>query len=94
MSLLSHPRPADSAVTRFRLVSPLDGDRYAIPTGVEARYATISLRAAGHGAARVRWSIDGRPYESERWPLVVGPHIVRATADDGVVAEARIVVAR
>ena len=85
---------ADSAITRFRLVSPLDGDRYAVPTGVEARYATISLRAAGHGAGRVRWSIDGQPYLSERWPLVIGTHVVKATADDGEIAEARIVVER
>ena len=97
MSLLGHPRPADSSDTRsarFRLVSPLDGDRYAIPTGVEARYATISLRAAGRGAGRVRWSIDGRPYESERWPLAIGTHVVTATAGNGDVAQARITVER
>jgi len=94
---LAHPEPAaDSAarVARFKIVSPLDGDRYAIPTGVEARYATISLRAAGRGAAKVRWSIDGHAHESSRWSLVAGTHVVRATANDGDVAEARIVVER
>jgi penicillin-binding protein 1C len=96
---LVHPELAvDSAAraraAQLRIVSPLDGDRYAIPTGVEARYATISLRAAGRNASRVRWSIDGRLYERARWPLAAGTHVVRATADDGEVAEARIVVER
>jgi penicillin-binding protein 1C len=84
----------DGRVAQFRIVSPLDGDRYAIPPGVEARYATIPLRVGGRGAqpGRVRWSIDGQDYTSERWPLELGTHIVRATSSDGEVAEARIVV--
>jgi hypothetical protein len=88
---------ADSATERanqFRILSPLDGDRYAFPPGVEARYATIPLRAGGPGANRVRWSVDGRTYSGERWSLVLGPHVVRATSETGEVAEARIVVAR
>ena len=96
--VLAHPEPRDSAMAghaaQFRIVSPLDGDRYAIPAGVETRYATIPLRTGGRRAARVRWTIDGRAYDSERWALVVGPHVVRATADNGEVAEARIVVER
>ena len=99
MHQLAHPEPAIDLAThtraaQLRIVSPLDGDRYAIPTGVEARYATISLRAAGRSASRVRWSVDGRLYENARWPLVAGAHVVRAMADDGEVAEARIVVER
>jgi len=39
----------------FRITSPLDGDRYAIPAGVESRYASVALRAGGAGASRVRW---------------------------------------
>ena len=98
-SLPADARPvADSASERanqFRILSPLDGDRYAFPPGVEARYATIPLRAGGPGANRVRWSIDGRTYSGERWSLVLGPHVVRATSEaTGEVAEARIVVAR
>lgn len=87
---------ADSAALprEFRIVSPLDGDRYAIPAGVEARYATIPLRAGGRGSERVRWSIDGRTYVAERWALVEGTHIVRAVSESGEVAEARIVVER
>jgi len=98
-SLPAQARPgADSASERanqFRILSPLDGDRYAFPTGVEARYATIPLRAGGPGANRVRWSVDGRAHSGERWSLVLGPHVVRATSEaTGEVAEARIVVAR
>ena len=79
---------------RFRIVSPADGDRYAVPPGVETRYATIPLRAAGAGAASVRWFVDGRPYEGERWPLSPGRHVVRAVSARGESAEARIVVER
>ena len=94
MHALAHPvdstRDADAA--RFRIVSPRDGDRYAVPAGVEARYATIPLRAAGPRASTVRWTIDGRPHPNTRWSLAVGTHVVRATTTDGDVAEARIVV--
>jgi penicillin-binding protein 1C len=85
----------DSArVPRFRILSPMDGDRYAVPTGIEARYATISLRAAGPGAAEVRWTIDGAPYEGERWPLAPGTHVFKAVTARGDIAEARIAVER
>ena len=87
--------PADSAPRpEFRIVSPMDGDRYAIPAGVDSRYATIPLRAGGRGsrAGRIAWSIDGRAYRGERWALELGTHVVRATSSDGEVAEARIVV--
>jgi len=77
---------------RFHIESPLDGDRYAIPAGVEGRYATIPLRAAGDGADRVRWSVDGASYASERWSLAVGRHVVRAVSARGEIAEVRIVV--
>jgi hypothetical protein len=86
---------SDSARTsRFRILSPQDGDRYAVPTGVEARYATISLRAVGAGAAPVRWSIDGAPYEGERWSLAPGTHVFKAVTARGDSAESRIAVER
>jgi penicillin-binding protein 1C len=96
---LTHPaQGADSArepAAQFRIVSPLDGDRYAIPAGIDPRYATIPLRAGGRGASRVRWSVDGRSYMAERWQLALGTHVVRATSEaTGEVAEARIVVER
>jgi hypothetical protein len=78
--------------TRFRMLSPRDGDRYAIPSGVEARYASIPLRTGG--ANQVRWTIDGRAFEGDRWALTPGPHVIRATSGRGEVAEARIVVER
>ena len=77
--------------SQFRIVSPMDGDRFVVPPGVEARYATISLRAVGGGGRSVRWSVDGREYAGSRWRLSRGEHIIRAQID-GRTAEARIVV--
>ena len=64
--------PAVGAATRaapFRIISPLDGDRYSIPVGVESTYASVALRASGKGAERVRWTIDGRPHRSPAMDL-------------------------
>jgi penicillin-binding protein 1C len=84
---------ADSAQPQgLRILSPLNGDRYAIPPGVEARYATIALRAAG--ATNVHWSVDGQDYSAERWALVAGEHVIEARASDGATARVRIVVDR
>jgi hypothetical protein len=83
---------SDSSRAAFRITSPADGDRYAIPTGVERRYASIALRAAGPGAQRVRWSIDGHDYDEGRWPLEPGTHLFRATSARGERAEARVEV--
>ena len=98
MHLLAHPHDAparaDVGSSELRVVSPMDGDRYAIPAGVEARYATISLRAGGRGANGVRWTIDGRRYEGARWPLARGTHVIQATSPSGENAEAHIVVDR
>lgn len=81
-------------VPRFRILSPQDGDKYAVPTGVESRYATISLRAVGAGAAEVRWLVDGAPYDGERWQLAPGTHVFKAVSARGESAEARIAVER
>jgi penicillin-binding protein 1C len=98
MHLLAHPHDATARAevgsSEFRVVSPMDGDRYAIPAGVEARYATISLRAGGRGADGVHWRIDGRRYEGARWPLALGTHVIQATSPSGETAEAHIVVDR
>lgn len=78
---MESPEPAD---TRFRIVSPLDGDRYQVPPGVDARYATVALRVAGgatHGA--VRWFIDGAPSAGVRFSLLRGVHTIRARAASG-----------
>ena len=75
----------------LRILSPQDGDKYRIPPGVEARYATIALRAAG-GAGAIRWWVDGRPAATTRWQLVPGTHIIRAMTASGDSDEVRIAV--
>jgi penicillin-binding protein 1C len=79
-----------ASAPRFRIASPLDGDRYSIPAGIDARYATIALRAVGGGT--VRWSVDGAAYTKGRWTLVVGEHVIRAVSTRGDTAEARVSV--
>ncbi len=63
--------------TRFRVTSPHDGDRYAIPAGVAARYASIRLEASG-ARGPVDWLIDGKPFRGERWTPVPGTHVIVA----------------
>lgn len=84
--------PREGRTAPLRITSPRDGDLYAIPAGVESRYASISLQTSGAGTGGVRWTVDGRPYAGSRWPLRVGPHVFRATTARGTEAEARIVV--
>ncbi len=62
--------------TGFRITSPQDGDRYSVPVGTEARYATVALRSAG--GSGVRWYVDGRAWRSDRWPIAHGRHTIRA----------------
>lgn len=92
----SPPAPAATVTTLrpviFRIVSPQDGDRYSIPVGAEARYATIALRASVDGAVRVHWSVDGRTWLDQRWRLVLGRHTIRAVSSDGKSDEVRIEV--
>jgi penicillin-binding protein 1C len=68
-------RPAE----RLTITSPENGDHYRIPPGVEARYATIALRATGAPSGeRLRWFVDGRPVSDGRWAIQPGRHRVRA----------------
>jgi penicillin-binding protein 1C len=77
----------------FRIESPRDGDRYRVPPGVDARYATVALRAAGGaGAGAARWFVDGAAVARTRLTLRPGAHIVRAVSPAGETAEARVVV--
>lgn len=77
----------------FQIVSPQDGDRYQIPPGMEARYATIPLRAAGEPRDQpVRWTIDGSPTGATRWLLRAGTHEVRAISASGRSAQVTIEV--
>ena len=86
---LADSRPAPDST--FRLLSPRDGDVYRVPPGVDGRYATVPLRAAGARGA-VRWFVDGRPYEGARWPLDRGSHEIRAADASGTFAGARVTV--
>jgi penicillin-binding protein 1C len=73
--------------------SPRDGDRYELPVGAEAAYATISLRASGRDAStKLAWSIDGKPFGSARWRLTRGEHTVAVRSPSGAMASARVVV--
>jgi penicillin-binding protein 1C len=77
----------------FRITSPLDGDRYQIPPGVDARYSTIALSAAGaRDPASVRWFVDGSEWHRGRLPLTPGEHLIRAITRRGDSAAVRIVV--
>jgi membrane carboxypeptidase/penicillin-binding protein PbpC len=77
----------------FRITSPLDGDRYQIPPGVDARYSSIALSAAGaRDPASVRWFVDGSEWHRGRLPLTPGEHLIRAITRRGDSAAVRIVV--
>jgi len=83
----------DRTPTALTIESPRNGDRYALPTGVEASAATISLRAVGvESSARLHWSIDGKPYTGPRWKLVAGEHTIVVRTANGQTAEAHVVV--
>jgi penicillin-binding protein 1C len=86
-------RPARVAGEGLRILSPLEGDVYRVPAGVEARYATVALRVAGARPARgVRWFVDGRPHTGARWTLVRGKHRIRAIDGAGRAAEVAVAV--
>jgi len=79
---------------QFQIVSPRSGDRYEIPPGVDARYATIALRASAMpGDGAIRWFIDGRRVFESRWALRPGTHVVRAVTASGANDEVAIEVA-
>jgi penicillin-binding protein 1C len=79
-----------ASVSGFRILSPLDGDHYSIPPGVDPKYSTIPLLTTA--ASGVRWSVDGREYSAERWTLAAGAHLIEAIAAGGKSARVRIVV--
>ncbi|HEY9505584.1 MAG TPA: penicillin-binding transpeptidase domain-containing protein, partial [Gemmatimonadales bacterium] len=85
--------PRAAPVEGFRIVSPYEGDVYRLPPGVEARYATVALRAAGGPAgALVRWTVDGSPHGGSRWALQPGRHRFRAVSAAGDSAEVTVSV--
>src|SRR4051794_26423393 len=70
-----HLEPGNDVNATHRALVSVDG-----VTGVTA--AAIIAKAlrehriagGGDGASRARWSIDGKPWERERWTLVAGTH--------------------
>ena len=90
----SEPDSVTASRSQFRIVSPLDGDRYSIPVGVESHYASVALRARGVGADQVRWMVDGKPHPADRWSLTPGTHEIRAVSARGDTARIRVVVDR
>jgi penicillin-binding protein 1C len=80
-------------VESFRIVSPNEGDVYRRPPGVDGRYATVALRAAGgEPGTPVRWMVDGAPYREARWTLRPGRHRFRAISASGDSAEVTVTV--
>ncbi len=78
-------RPAAMAAVAptvtLTITSPVNGDRYRLPPGVEGRYATIALRATGTPTGQpLRWFVDGHPVAGARWAIQPGRHRVRAQA--------------
>jgi penicillin-binding protein 1C len=68
-----------TATSTFQITSPSSGDVFRFVPGVDPRYSTIGLRAAGAPhAAVVRWSVDGRRLAGARFPLQSGRHRIRA----------------
>ena len=72
---------SDSVSSGFHITSPSAGDVFRFVPGVDPRYATIGLRAAGApAAARITWTVDGRRLSTSRLQLVPGRHRIGATA--------------
>ncbi|HEX2217523.1 MAG TPA: penicillin-binding protein 1C [Gemmatimonadales bacterium] len=91
-AIRTSPAAPDSS-QRFHIVSPRDRDVYRLPPGVEARYATVALRAVGgRPGAAVRWIVDGVPHRDRRWTLQPGRHRVRAVTAAGDSAEVTVSV--
>ena len=70
---------ADSAKvpSQLRIVSPRDGDSFAVPPGIDSRYSTVGLVAAGGSA--VRWTVDGQQVAAPRLRLTPGTHTIEAS---------------
>lgn len=87
----SHTSAAHQVITSFAIVSPKDGDRYDIPPGVDARYATVPLRATGAQGA-VRWLVNGEPATGDRLVLKPGTLAIAAQTATGQTAQVTVVV--
>ena len=89
--LVPRVQPRSATEPGFHIVSPREGDVYRLSPGVDPRYATVALRAAGgRDAAGVRWSVDDVPHPGGRWTLRPGRHRVRALSTAGDSAEVAV----
>ena len=89
--LVPRVQPRSATEPGFHIVSPREGDVYRLSPGVDPRYATVALRAAGgRDAAGVRWSVDDVPHAGGRWTLRPGRHRVRALSTAGDSAEVAV----
>lgn len=91
---LAHFALADQArmmprMSAHRILSPLDGDHYEQPKGVEWRYVSVPLVAVGDSA---RWTVDGRPIAGQRWRAEQGEHVIHAHWPTGAHDSVRVVV--
>jgi hypothetical protein len=85
--------PGPAGGDPFRILSPQAGDVYRIPAGVEARYATVALRASGGASGRgLRWFVDGRLHATARWALAPGRHRIGAVDAAGDSTEVSVTV--
>lgn len=83
----------DSGSRGFHITSPASGDRYSVPPGVDATYATIALRSAGaDDPASIRWSVNGMPVPGTRWKLSPGRFTFTARSTRGEVDSVHIEV--
>ena len=75
------PNRAGEANAGLHILSPAEGDRYVYFPG-PAGGQRIALRADTDGAARIRWSLNGRPLEGESpeilWALRPGSYLLVA----------------
>ncbi len=92
--IASMPTDTGSArVLGFRIVSPLDGDRYLVPPNVDAQYASVALVASGGaGPDGVNWYLNGKPLHERRFRLAPGTHVISARSAHGERDEVRVTV--
>jgi penicillin-binding protein 1C len=77
----------------FRITSPVAGDRYSVPPGVEPRYATLALRSVGSpDPGEIRWTVNGKAVEGTRWRLEPGQFTVIARTKTGEIDSVRVEV--
>jgi penicillin-binding protein 1C len=83
----------DSPSRGFHITSPATGDRYSVPPGVQADYATVALRSSGaRDPTSIRWTVNGMAVPGTRWKLVPGHFTVTARTRTGQVDSVHIEV--